>query len=165
MIIESVAGILFSPDRKQVLLIQRRDVPVWVLPGGGVDPGESPETAVVREFLEETGLEVQMTRLIGTYIPTNRLARFTQLYECVLQKGSFSLSEETRDIAFFPLEKLPRLLPPPYPEWITDGIAIGAPFKKELSSVTYSTLIKNLFLHPILVIRFLLARMGLRINS
>jgi 8-oxo-dGTP pyrophosphatase MutT (NUDIX family) len=42
---ESVACILFNNSK--ILLIKRRDIPVWVLPGGGIDQGESPETAAV----------------------------------------------------------------------------------------------------------------------
>lgn len=37
----------------------------WTLPGGGIDFGEHPEDAVVREFKEETGLTVQLNKLVG----------------------------------------------------------------------------------------------------
>lgn len=37
----------------------------WTLPGGGLDFGEDPEDAVVREFKEETGLIVKVNRLAG----------------------------------------------------------------------------------------------------
>ena len=36
----------------------------WTLPGGGLDFGEDPEQAVVREFMEETGLTVTVNRLL-----------------------------------------------------------------------------------------------------
>jgi 8-oxo-dGTP diphosphatase len=43
---------------------ERSDCPgVWSLPGGGVDQGEHPDQAVVREFAEETGLTVAVTGL------------------------------------------------------------------------------------------------------
>lgn len=160
----SVAGLIFSPDRSSVLLIKRRDVPVWVLPGGGIDPGESAEQAVVREILEETGFTVKVDRLVGDYIPINRLAKRTHLYECTVLGGEAMMSPETRGVRFFPLKELPPL-PPPYLEWIRDGELRRPPVQKRLVTVNYLTLIKNFALHPILVIRFLLARIGLTINS
>ena len=48
-------ALIFKDKRSQVLMIKRRDVPLWVLPGGSIDANESPEEAVVREVLEETG--------------------------------------------------------------------------------------------------------------
>lgn len=46
-----------------------REVPswtgYWTLPGGGLEFGESPEQAVVREVLEETGLHIRVTGLVG----------------------------------------------------------------------------------------------------
>ncbi len=37
----------------------------WTLPGGGIDFGEDPEDAVVREFIEETGLTVKVDKLLS----------------------------------------------------------------------------------------------------
>jgi 8-oxo-dGTP diphosphatase len=68
-----------EPDRQDValavivqhgrLLLERRrtddGAPPWVLPGGKVEPGESPEVAAVREALEETGLAVRARRVLG----------------------------------------------------------------------------------------------------
>ena len=55
-------GIIFNQERAEVLLVKRQDVPVWVLPGGGVESDENSGDAVVREVLEETGLRVKVIR-------------------------------------------------------------------------------------------------------
>jgi ADP-ribose pyrophosphatase YjhB (NUDIX family) len=54
-------------DGNQVLLTKREDFEVWCLPGGAVDEGESVAAAAIREAREETGLEVELTRLVGIY--------------------------------------------------------------------------------------------------
>ena len=165
-LIQSVAAIVFSPDRRACLLIQRRDVPVWVLPGGGIDPGETSAEAALRELREETGFDVHLVRFVGEYHPINRLARPTHLYECSISGGKAQINKECRDIRFFPLDALPKEIPPPYREWIEDSIdPTNPPIVKELLGVTYWVLFKHSLRHPCLVLRFLLARMGFPING
>ncbi|HEU63792.1 MAG TPA: NUDIX domain-containing protein [Chlamydiae bacterium] len=163
---ESVISCIFSEDRKKVLLIKRRDVPVWTLPGGGVEDNETIEEAITREILEETGFQTKIKKKVGEYSPINKLAKFTHLFESEIVSGKPTLSDETKDIKKFDVDYLPKLLPPPYPEWIEDSLKDEKNLiKRKLNSVNYFTLIKNLILHPILVSRFLLAKIGLRINS
>jgi len=163
---KSVIGAIFSADRKEVLLIQRRDVPVWVLPGGGVEENEAVEKAALREVWEETGYRAEIARKVGEYQPANRLSRYTYLFECRIIEGEATTGAETRAIRFFPLDRLPKLLPPPYGDWIADTIK-NEPFliQKKLTQVNYSILLKHLFLHPILIFRFLLSKIGLTINT
>ena len=54
-------------NQKRVLLGHRCDYNVWDLPGGGMESGETPWDCAVREVKEETGLDVQVTRLLGVY--------------------------------------------------------------------------------------------------
>jgi len=163
---ESVNGIIFSPDRTQILLIKRRDVPVWVLPGGGIEKEETPEVAAKREMEEETGLEISIKRKIAEYRPLCRLARFTHVYEGTVQGGALKKTDETLSAKFFPLTALPKHLPPPYSDWIEDAQNFSASLiQKEISSVTYFALVKNLILHPFLVFRFLLTKIGITFNS
>ena len=61
-------NIAIIPDDK-ILLTERTDFEVWCLPGGEVEPGESLAQAALRETREETGLEVELTRLVGVYLP------------------------------------------------------------------------------------------------
>jgi len=58
----------------EILLTKRADVEAWALPGGQVGAGESFAEAAVREAREETGLEVQLTRLVGIYFLPRWLA-------------------------------------------------------------------------------------------
>jgi len=58
---------LFDPSGEKVLLTRRADNGHWVLPGGGVESGETLAEACAREVLEETGLSVQVVRLLGVY--------------------------------------------------------------------------------------------------
>lgn len=65
--VRAVGAVLRDPEGR-VLLVLRGNEPdrgTWSLPGGRVEPGESPEQAVVREMLEETGLQVEVRNRIA----------------------------------------------------------------------------------------------------
>jgi ADP-ribose pyrophosphatase YjhB (NUDIX family) len=51
----------------RILLIHKIDNDSWALPGGAVDLGESVADAAVREVVEETGVIVELTGLVGIY--------------------------------------------------------------------------------------------------
>ncbi len=52
----------------RIVLIRRKNPPPgWAIPGGFVDVGENIRDAAVREALEETGLHVTLTALLGVY--------------------------------------------------------------------------------------------------
>ncbi len=51
----------------KILLTKRDDFETWILPSGAVEEGESVAQAAIRETKEETGLDVELTRLVGIY--------------------------------------------------------------------------------------------------
>jgi 8-oxo-dGTP diphosphatase len=57
-----------NPEGKILLVKQNYARRHWALPGGGVESKEDPRDAAVREVFEETGLKVQLTAFIGTYV-------------------------------------------------------------------------------------------------
>lgn len=70
--VDIVIELIDRPGRP-VVLIERRFPPLgWALPGGFVDVGESVGTAARREALEETGLTVELTALLGCYSSPDR---------------------------------------------------------------------------------------------
>lgn len=163
---KSVIGVVFSRDSQEVLLIQRRDVDIWVLPGGGIDPGEPPSDAITREILEESGLETEIIRLIGEYTPVNRLAKHTYLYECKALKGTLSTGEETLSVRFFPLNALPANLFHIHKIFLNDALKnYDQPFKKELVEVNYWEVFKFFLKHPYTLIRYAFTVIGYPLNK
>lgn len=150
-------GIIFTKDRSQILLVKRHDVPVWVLPGGGVEPNESSREAVIREVREETGLNVEIVRKVAEYTPINNLARFTEIFECRALEGDLQKGPETRSIDFFPIHKMPKNFFFLHEEWLKDALKNCAePIQRPLSNVTYWNLAKYFLRHPTWVVRFLM---------
>jgi 8-oxo-dGTP diphosphatase len=163
---DCVIGIIFNRDKSEVLLTKRRDVPLWVLPGGGIEANEKCEEAVIREVSEETGLNIAIKRKTGHYCPINRLARTTHVFECQALSGTPQLSVETKEIGFFPLSHLPSPFFELHQDWLNDALEDRThPVRKPLKQVTYFAVFIYFLRHPLLVIRAFLARLGLPINS
>ncbi|RKT51839.1 NUDIX hydrolase [Saccharothrix australiensis] len=94
--------------------------PRWILPGGGIDHGEDPYDAVVREVFEETGYHAEVRRLLGIQNvrgPLNRdgedldYHRLRILYEAAVVGGelTYEVDGTTDQAAWFPLEEVPAL--------------------------------------------------------
>jgi 8-oxo-dGTP pyrophosphatase MutT (NUDIX family) len=64
-------------DRGRLLLAHHRDRGLWVLPGGIIEPSESPADAAVRETWEETGYVVELTGLFGLFGGPNTVATYS----------------------------------------------------------------------------------------
>ncbi len=159
-------AIIFNTKKNAIVLTKRRDVPVWVLPGGGIDEGETPDMAVVREAIEETGLVVRIERQVADYSPINRLTSQTYTYECSVVEGEISVGAETKEIQWFYLNALPKSFFYVHQEWLADALK-NEPnlIEGKLASVTYWKVFTYFLNHPTHVIRMLLSRLGIPLNS
>ncbi|MBQ1011752.1 NUDIX domain-containing protein [Micromonospora sp. M51] len=73
-----VAVTVFVQDEQgRVLLIQRTDNGLWALPGGAQDFGEYIAETAVRETREETGVEVEVTGVIGIYTNPSHVVEYS----------------------------------------------------------------------------------------
>jgi ADP-ribose pyrophosphatase YjhB (NUDIX family) len=112
----SVAAIIANAEGR-VLLQRRSDNGLWGLPGGSVEIGESVTTAIVREVREETGLAVEVERLVGVYSdPAFQVVRYKDgnvvhyintLMTCRVVGGTLQTCDESLDLKFFDPTRLP----------------------------------------------------------
>jgi ADP-ribose pyrophosphatase YjhB (NUDIX family) len=63
-------------DAGRVLLLQRPDNGLWTIPTGAVKKGETVAQAAVRECKEETGLEVELTGLVGVFSDPRHIIKY-----------------------------------------------------------------------------------------
>ena len=75
----------------ELLVIRRTDNDNWALPGGAMDCGESMGEAAVRETKEETGIDCEVTGLVGIYTNPRHVILYTSDGE-VRQECSFVFS-------------------------------------------------------------------------
>ncbi len=123
-------AIVFN-EAGEILLTRRADNGQWCLPGGHMDFGETLAETAVRETLEETGLHVQVERLIGVYSApypdgitlndTNQVVIASFL--CRVTGGEPCLGSETTGIGYFPAHQLPQPLLSFHRQRIEDALA------------------------------------------
>jgi ADP-ribose pyrophosphatase YjhB (NUDIX family) len=115
----------------RILLERRSDCGWWGCVGGRVEPGESVEQAAVREVLEETGLAVRITGLVGLYSePAGRIVTFpdnvVHLVDAAVTaeivSGQLTISPESEELSFFMPQELPAEIVPPARRLLQDAI-------------------------------------------
>jgi 8-oxo-dGTP pyrophosphatase MutT (NUDIX family) len=109
------ASAVVTDDEGRILLQRRRDNGLWVLPGGGMEMTDSLPGAAVREVREETGFDVEITGLVGTYTdPRHVIAyadgevrrQFNVCFTARITGGRLAISDESTELRFVPPEEL-----------------------------------------------------------
>lgn len=125
LLLPSAAAVIRN-DVGRVLLGKLPGLDMWNLPSGHADPGESPAQTAVRETLEETGLHVTPTALLGVVgglpfrhvYPNGDTVESTILvFECRVDRGILHPADgELEALRYFAPDAFPPLAVPWPPE-------------------------------------------------
>ncbi|BCJ76308.1 putative MutT/NUDIX-like protein [Catellatospora sp. IY07-71] len=109
---------LVVDERGGVLMQRRADSGNWSLPGGVMEIGETLQQCVIREVKEETGLEIEITGLLGIYTdPQHVIAyadgevrqEFNITYHGRVVGGTIAVSHESTEVRFLDPAEFDRL--------------------------------------------------------
>ncbi len=103
--------IIFNREGK-ILLVKRKDYPVWDLPGGRLEENEKLEVCAIREAEEETGYLISIERKIGEYFQP-QYDDMQHLFLAEVEGGKpIENGDETEGVQWFPPRSLPLLMIP-----------------------------------------------------
>ena len=115
VMLPGVNAIVFN-DRGEILLGRRSDDGLWGLPAGAIDPGEQPAEAAARETWEETGVEVEVERIVGVgaypaLYPNGDQCYYVSIwFRCRAVGGEARVNdEESTEVRWFAYDELPDL--------------------------------------------------------
>ena len=135
-------AVIFDSENR-ILLCHRRDIDAWNLPGGVVESGELPTEAVIRETLEETGLNIEIERLAGIYGKADK-DEFVFSFVARVVGGKIGSTDEADECIYFSLDKFPENTLSKHVERVEDAIKHSEVIYREQSGKTTMDLLKDL---------------------
>lgn len=104
------AAVIFDSEGRILLVkLTYQRLHPWGLPGGSLDYSETPEDAVLREVLEETGWRIAIDDFL--FVKSWAPDRIGLYYICHIEQGEFQPSDEVSEFGYFPLDNLPDVRP------------------------------------------------------
>jgi 8-oxo-dGTP diphosphatase len=100
-------------EQGKVLLVERAIEPFlgyWDIPGGFLEAGEHPAAGAAREMLEETGLEIEPTEVLGLFMDVYGDQGIATLNICYLARvigGELRAGDDAAGLRWHPLDRLP----------------------------------------------------------
>jgi len=112
---------LIIDERSRLLLCRRKKDHRWNLPGGELNPGETPTAAVQREVREELGIDVRVADLHGVYFVRAK-DDLALTYRCTFDRQELKPSEELEAVDWFSAARLPEPMRERHGERATDAL-------------------------------------------
>jgi len=81
----------------------------WGIPAGSLEYGEQPEKAIVREFMEEAGIQIRVEKLLLAESSKDD-HHVSLIYLCTIVSGTFKESNEISEMQYFDVDSLPPML-------------------------------------------------------
>lgn len=117
-------NVVLRDENGRVLLARRDAPPIWNLPGGGVEGGETPWQAAVRETAEEVGLTVRISSLSGVY-DRSPDGDPVLVFRAEITAGVPTTSPEATELGWFAPDALPSPINPYQVLRIDDAVHNG----------------------------------------
>jgi ADP-ribose pyrophosphatase YjhB (NUDIX family) len=104
-----VSALVFDEQGRVLLFKHTYRKFEWGIPGGGLEYREQPADAMLREFFEETGMRIEIEKLLKV-VSAREFPHLGIVYLCKIKSGEFKPSHEISEMRYFDVNDLPKML-------------------------------------------------------